>query len=328
MSEAVPLAHALVARLAELEGVRILFIKGPTAVALGARPPRPVDRRRRAVRARWPREARPGLGALRLAATGAEEQRARSSSTRRSTSSSTRSTTSTTSGPATSTSTSTSLASSHPTTWSSRSCGGGAPRWRSRTGPCPAQTSSARRRSSRLHASARPAVRTHGTDVDSVEESLRSQGPSNRGRLRRTGRSDGQLARPCGHCSDDLRAPLRSHSPWSDPELLRRWQVRTQHAERLHDLLAHRAAPHAPGDQAGLIRRALFLPADEFVSALTSACLALTEIRHYRLRIERLVRGEPHALRGRARSAAALPRRRGERGRRAHVVEDPSTCLY
>lgn len=40
LSEAVPLAHALVARLAELEGVRILFIKGPTAVALGARPPR------------------------------------------------------------------------------------------------------------------------------------------------------------------------------------------------------------------------------------------------------------------------------------------------
>lgn len=41
MSEAVPLAHALLARLAELGGVRILFIKGPTAVALGARPPRP-----------------------------------------------------------------------------------------------------------------------------------------------------------------------------------------------------------------------------------------------------------------------------------------------
>lgn len=40
-SEAVPLAHALVARLAELEGIRILFVKGPTAVALGARPPRP-----------------------------------------------------------------------------------------------------------------------------------------------------------------------------------------------------------------------------------------------------------------------------------------------
>ncbi|WP_082590393.1 nucleotidyltransferase family protein [Phycicoccus sp. Soil748] len=40
LSEAVPLAHALVARLAELQGVRILFIKGPTAVALGARPPR------------------------------------------------------------------------------------------------------------------------------------------------------------------------------------------------------------------------------------------------------------------------------------------------
>lgn len=41
MSEAVPLAHALVARLAELEGICILFVKGPTAVALGARPPRP-----------------------------------------------------------------------------------------------------------------------------------------------------------------------------------------------------------------------------------------------------------------------------------------------
>ena len=77
MSEAVPLAHALVARLAELEGVRILFIKGPTAVALGARPPRPVDRRRRAVRARRPRAARPRAGALRLAAAGAQEQRAR-----------------------------------------------------------------------------------------------------------------------------------------------------------------------------------------------------------------------------------------------------------
>ena len=36
-----PLAHALVARLAELEDVRILFVKGPTADAQGARPPRP-----------------------------------------------------------------------------------------------------------------------------------------------------------------------------------------------------------------------------------------------------------------------------------------------
>lgn len=41
VSEAVPLAHALVARMAELEDIRILFVKGPTAVALGARPPRP-----------------------------------------------------------------------------------------------------------------------------------------------------------------------------------------------------------------------------------------------------------------------------------------------
>lgn len=41
VGEAVELAHALLARLAELEGVRILFIKGPTAVVMGARPPRP-----------------------------------------------------------------------------------------------------------------------------------------------------------------------------------------------------------------------------------------------------------------------------------------------
>lgn len=41
VSEAVALAHALVARLADLEGIRVLFVKGPTAVALGARPPRP-----------------------------------------------------------------------------------------------------------------------------------------------------------------------------------------------------------------------------------------------------------------------------------------------
>ena len=41
VSEAVELAHALISRLAEWEGIRILFVKGPTAVALGARPPRP-----------------------------------------------------------------------------------------------------------------------------------------------------------------------------------------------------------------------------------------------------------------------------------------------
>ncbi|TPG16064.1 nucleotidyltransferase family protein [Pedococcus bigeumensis] len=39
--EAVLLAHALVARLADDAGARILFIKGPTAVALGVRPDRP-----------------------------------------------------------------------------------------------------------------------------------------------------------------------------------------------------------------------------------------------------------------------------------------------
>ena len=68
VSEAVALAHALVAHLAELKGIRILFVKGPTAVALGARPPRPSRGRltlnpdsepatvvdpRRAARARW-----------------------------------------------------------------------------------------------------------------------------------------------------------------------------------------------------------------------------------------------------------------------------------
>jgi hypothetical protein len=39
--EAVQLAHALVARLAERSGARVLFIKGPTAIAVGARPDRP-----------------------------------------------------------------------------------------------------------------------------------------------------------------------------------------------------------------------------------------------------------------------------------------------
>lgn len=41
VDEAVELAHALIARLAELEGIRILFVKGPTAVQLGVRPARP-----------------------------------------------------------------------------------------------------------------------------------------------------------------------------------------------------------------------------------------------------------------------------------------------
>src|SRR5689334_4083770 len=39
--EAVLLAHGLVQRLAESVGARVLFVKGPTAVAVGARPPRP-----------------------------------------------------------------------------------------------------------------------------------------------------------------------------------------------------------------------------------------------------------------------------------------------
>ena len=41
MQEGVLLAHALVARIAEQVGARVLFIKGPTAVALGVRPNRP-----------------------------------------------------------------------------------------------------------------------------------------------------------------------------------------------------------------------------------------------------------------------------------------------
>jgi hypothetical protein len=40
LSEAVPLAHALVDRVAHEEGVRILFIKGPTAAEQGLRAPR------------------------------------------------------------------------------------------------------------------------------------------------------------------------------------------------------------------------------------------------------------------------------------------------
>ncbi|HEY7717182.1 MAG TPA: nucleotidyltransferase family protein [Pedococcus sp.] len=41
VGEAVALAHALLAHLAQEEGVRVLFVKGPTAVAMGARPARP-----------------------------------------------------------------------------------------------------------------------------------------------------------------------------------------------------------------------------------------------------------------------------------------------
>lgn len=41
MTEGVLLAHALVARLADQVGARVLFIKGPSAVAVGARPDRP-----------------------------------------------------------------------------------------------------------------------------------------------------------------------------------------------------------------------------------------------------------------------------------------------
>jgi hypothetical protein len=40
-NEAVLLAHGLVQRLADTVDARVLFVKGPTAVAVGARPPRP-----------------------------------------------------------------------------------------------------------------------------------------------------------------------------------------------------------------------------------------------------------------------------------------------
>ena len=67
LDEAVPLAHALVDRVAVDHDVRVLFIKGPAAAGQGLRPARPsvdvdvlVDPSRRSLLAE--RADRPGLG--------------------------------------------------------------------------------------------------------------------------------------------------------------------------------------------------------------------------------------------------------------------------
>ena len=123
MSEAVPLAHALVARLAELGGRPHPVHQGPDRGGAGRPTAATVDRRRRALRAGRPGAARPRAGALRLAAPGARRAAAQARARLRSTSSSTRCTTSTTSGRATSTSTTTSRASSPRTKSCSRALG-------------------------------------------------------------------------------------------------------------------------------------------------------------------------------------------------------------
>ena len=263
MSEAVPLAHALVARLAELEGVRILFIKGPTAVALGARPPRPSSD----VDVLCEPDGREKLGPA-LERCGWRKRLAESSV--------------------------------HELKHASKylfehsvhyvhdewPCdvdihfnfpGFLAPDdvvfeelWRRHTSvevahwPVPCADLLGQAAIVALHALRDPQFAHTSPDVRFVAQSLRSGGGQTASELADLAAATGstETLRPL---LTDLGIPTVAN-PWSDPELLRRWQVRTQHAGAYTTswLIELRHTPWRNRPQ--LVRRALFLPADELYS--------------------------------------------------------------
>ena len=245
MSEAVPLAHALVARLAELEGVRILFIKGPTAVALGARPPRPstdvdvlcepggLEKLGPALeRCGWRRRVpKSSVHELEHASKYLFEHSVHY------------------------------IHDEWPCDLDIHFNFPGflAPDdvvfeelWRRHTTvevanwPVPCADLLGQAAIVALHALRDPQFSHTAPDLDFVAQSLQQPWRRRPRAISRAWRPRRDAPRPCARCWT-TSARLRSASPWSDPELLRRWQVRTAERRRLHDLVAHRAAPHPAG---------------------------------------------------------------------------------
>ena len=115
-----------------------------------------------------------------------------------------------------------------------------------------------------LHALRDPQFSHTAPDVEFVAQALRGHGEATAVELvalaAATGSTD--TLRPL---LDDLGVPVPT-SQWSDPEPLRRWQVRTQNAGAYTTswLIELRHTPWRRRPQ--LVRRALFLPTDELYS--------------------------------------------------------------
>lgn len=293
MSEAVPLAHALVARLAELEGVRILFIKGPTAVALGARPPRSstdvdvlcesggLEKLGPALeRCGWRRRVPVSLTARFEHASKYMFEH--------------------------------SVHYIHDE-WP---CdldihfnfpGFLAPDdevfeelWRRHTTvevanwPVPCADLLGQAAVVALHALRDPQFSHTAADLQFVKQSLRSHGPLAAVDMAALAAATGsaETLRPL---LDALKAPL-APSPWSDPELLRRWQVRTQHAGAYTTswLIELRHTRWLQRPQ--LVYRALFLRAEELYSV--NVGMPRTRRNTLRLHTERWLRAARYLPRG------------------------------
>lgn len=263
MSEAVPLAHALVARLAELERVRILFVKGPTAVALGARPPRPstdvdvlcepggMERLEAALeRCGWRRRApKSSIQALEHAAMYLFEHSVHY------------------------------IHDEWPCDldvhfnfpgflapddvvfeelWLRRATVEVA-NW-----PVPCADALGQAAIVALHCLRDPQVVLTAADLDFTARSLGRLGPGAAADFATLAAATGstETLRPL---FESLSSPTQI-SPWSDPELIRRWQVRTQNAGAYTTswLIELRHLPWR--EKPALISRAMFLPADELFS--------------------------------------------------------------
>lgn len=293
MSEAVPLAHALVTRLAQLEGVRILFIKGPTAVALGARPPRPstdvdvlcelggLERLGPALaRCGWRRRVpRSSVHELEHASKYLFEHSVHY------------------------------IHDEWPCDLDIHFNFPGflAPDgvvfeelWRRHTTvevahwPVPCADLIGQAAIVALHGLRDPQFRHTASDLDFVGQSLRSDGPAAAAELAALAAATGssETLRPLLEAVD---APSAA-SPWSDPELLRRWQVRTQHSGAYTTSWLIELRHTRWGDRSRLVRRALFLPPDELYS--THVGLPRTGRNTARLHVTRWARAVRHLPRG------------------------------
>ena len=157
-----------------------------------------------------------------------------------------------------------------------------------------------------LHALRDPGRGRSQTDLDFLTSSLRARGRDSCEQL-----SD--LASETG-CSETLRPLLKATgaaaptSPWSDPELLRRWAVRTEYGSAfgMPWLIELRRASWSR--KPALVWRGLFPPVEELLSRHVG--LRPTRLNVARLHLQRwhrVVRRLPRALRAARQAERRLP---------------------
>jgi hypothetical protein len=145
-----------------------------------------------------------------------------------------------------------------------------------------------------LHALRDPQFSHTAPDVDFAAQSLRRKGAPTAADFAELTAATGsaETLRPL---LEDLGVAVPA-SQWSDPELLRRWQVRTQHAGAYTTswLIELRHTPWR--SKAQLVRRALFLPPEELYSV--NVGMPRTRRNTARLHLERWARAARHLPRG------------------------------